>query len=223
MQTRAGSLIETITNIAAGLGIALAVNALMFPALGVPVTAQANLIVGTILTVASLARQYVLRRLFVRLGVRVPISPAMLAVMAERQRQRDVEGWTDKHDDEHAAGELARAGACYALADCGALATVGVQLADRPGRDGAAAVKVFAFDLWRWSSDWWKPVDRRRNLVKAGALILAEIERHDRNRRAESSRVKDAAVAAVCAGVARGATTFAQHFDQDQRGERVPR
>lgn len=30
------------------------------------------------------------------------------------------------------------------------------------------------------SRDWWKPKDRRRNLVKAGALIVAEIERLDR-------------------------------------------
>jgi hypothetical protein len=32
-----------------------------------------------------------------------------------------------------------------------------------------------------WPTDWrWNPADPRRNLVKAGALILAEIERIDR-------------------------------------------
>ena len=33
---------------------------------------------------------------------------------------------------------------------------------------------------WPWVRRWWKPTDRRRDLVKAGALILAEIERLDR-------------------------------------------
>lgn len=33
---------------------------------------------------------------------------------------------------------------------------------------------------WPWHRVWWKPSTRRRNLVKAGALILAEIERLDR-------------------------------------------
>lgn len=33
---------------------------------------------------------------------------------------------------------------------------------------------------WPWDASWWKPNARRRNLVKAGALILAEIERIDR-------------------------------------------
>ncbi|MNC99215.1 hypothetical protein D3C83_174210 [compost metagenome] len=33
---------------------------------------------------------------------------------------------------------------------------------------------------WPWEGCWWKPTGRRRDLVKAGALILAEIERLDR-------------------------------------------
>jgi hypothetical protein len=33
---------------------------------------------------------------------------------------------------------------------------------------------------WPWPESWWKPTGDRRNLVKAGALILAEIERIDR-------------------------------------------
>lgn len=31
-----------------------------------------------------------------------------------------------------------------------------------------------------WDEKWWKPKNPRRDLVKAGALILAEIERIDR-------------------------------------------
>jgi hypothetical protein len=34
--------------------------------------------------------------------------------------------------------------------------------------------------VWPWSREWWQPKDRRRDLVRAGALIVAEIERLDR-------------------------------------------
>jgi hypothetical protein len=35
-------------------------------------------------------------------------------------------------------------------------------------------------DGWPWAPELWKPANARRDLVKAGALILAEIERLDR-------------------------------------------
>lgn len=76
----------------------------------------------------------------------------------ERYRQTDEEGWTDDHDDKHNAGELSDAAACYALG--------------KPWE----IIK----QLWPWATEWWKPTDKRRNLVKAGALIVAEIERVDR-------------------------------------------
>ncbi|WP_211172430.1 hypothetical protein [Massilia forsythiae] len=75
-------------------------------------------------------------------------------VLDERQRQVEKEGWTPEHDDMHDSGEMAHAAACYAVGD------------DKPG--------------WPWARKWWKPGSRRRSLVKAGALILAEIERLDR-------------------------------------------
>lgn len=34
--------------------------------------------------------------------------------------------------------------------------------------------------FWPWQRKWWKPKDPRRDLVRAGALIIAEIERIDR-------------------------------------------
>lgn len=37
-------------------------------------------------------------------------------------------------------------------------------------------------DGWPWADEWWKPKDRRADLVRAGALILAEIDRIDRIR-----------------------------------------
>ena len=33
---------------------------------------------------------------------------------------------------------------------------------------------------WPWDAAWWKPATRQRNLVKATALIVAEIERNKR-------------------------------------------
>ena len=80
-------------------------------------------------------------------------------VLVERRRQIEVEGWTPEHDDaEHLPNELALAAASYICADEG----------DAPPA------------IWPWDRSWWKPSTPRRNLVKAGALILAEIERLDR-------------------------------------------
>jgi len=87
-------------------------------------------------------------------------SPAILDVISERQRQRSVEGWTSEHDDAYQNSELADAAACYA------------NHAHNQGFSTPAH--------WPWSPDWWKQSGPRRDLVKAGALILAEIERIDR-------------------------------------------
>jgi hypothetical protein len=84
-------------------------------------------------------------------------------IAAERNRQIDVEHWTPAHDDMHNAGELACAAGCYAI---------GSSLAGERDR-------VFT-RYWPWHKLWWKPGDARRMLVKAGALIVAEIERLDR-------------------------------------------
>jgi hypothetical protein len=78
-------------------------------------------------------------------------------IAAERQRQIDAEGWTPEHDDTHADGELACAAACYAI--------------------GRANVTIEGVYLWPWENRWWKPAPRIRELVKAGALIAAEIDR----------------------------------------------
>lgn len=44
---------------------------------------------------------------------------------------------------------------------------------------------------WCWDRSWWKPTTPRRDLVKAAALILAEIERIDRAAAAETGEEKD--------------------------------
>ena len=87
---------------------------------------------------------------------------AVVDVLAERQRQISVEGWTPESDDRHVDGAMASAAACYALAT------------------DEHRLSFKHLNLWPWSLTWWKPNGRRRNLIKAGALILAEIERLDR-------------------------------------------
>lgn len=92
-------------------------------------------------------------------------------ITAERERQIEVEGWTHAHDDAHTEGEMANAAACYAAA----------------GRTSRNAYTGNVKDeihnrFWPWSRKWWKPTGgARRCLVKAGALIVAEIERLDRS------------------------------------------
>jgi hypothetical protein len=86
-------------------------------------------------------------------------------IAAERRRQIDAEGWTPEHDDAHRIGEMAQAAACYAIGS-GFRDTIEGDEQRRP--------------LWPWDWSWWKPKDRRRDLVRAGALIVAEIERLDR-------------------------------------------
>lgn len=84
-------------------------------------------------------------------------------ISQERTRQVREEGYSPEHDDIHDNAELATAAACYCRDNCG---------------------------MWPWdhipddldlSNGGWPAYDvRRHQLVKAGALIVAEIERLDR-------------------------------------------
>lgn len=95
------------------------------------------------------------------------LTPAARDVLAERRRQVEVEGWDADHDDEHNHGELAGAAAAYA--------TLHSHL-----RPEVVVDEELMQLLWPFSPAWLKPTGPRRDLVKAGALILAEIERLDR-------------------------------------------
>jgi hypothetical protein len=103
-----------------------------------------------------------------RLATAPTMSEAARDVLAERRRQIEQEGWTLKHDDEHDGGQLPMAAASYAVA--ASYASAGLF----PMPKGAPPTS------WPWRKSWWKPTTPRRDLVKAGALILAEIERIDR-------------------------------------------
>jgi hypothetical protein len=91
-------------------------------------------------------------------------------IAAERQRQIDAEGWTPEHDAGHVDESLATVAALYALPK---------GLREKPLLD----VPLYRV-LWprhSWEFRYWKPTDDRvRELVKAGALIAAEIDRLQR-------------------------------------------
>jgi hypothetical protein len=81
-------------------------------------------------------------------------------IAAERKRQIEEEGWTAGHDDQHKDGELAKAAASYAYP-----------------HEGYVYNRRAA--LWPWADEWYRPTpdNRIRELVKSGALVVAEIDR----------------------------------------------
>lgn len=107
------------------------------------------------------------------------LSTAARDVLAERQRQMGAEGWTPEHDDEHDSGELAAAASAYAVA----AADVLHPLSQGDGQYTRGTPPA----AWPWDN-CFKPAPPRRMLVKAGALILAEIERIDRALAAQEAK-----------------------------------
>ena len=107
------------------------------------------------------------------------MSQAMTDVFNERFRQLDEEGFSHQHDDDNVNGELAKAAASYA---CSAAVSSDALDAIAGVHIDHATSHLSAPPTWpqQWDKAWWKPKTRRRDLVRAGALILAEIERLDR-------------------------------------------
>ena len=69
-QSRLGSAVEAGANVAIGYGINVAANLLILPLLGFAVSLADGMAIGVAFTLISLARSYVLRRLFNRLAGR---------------------------------------------------------------------------------------------------------------------------------------------------------
>lgn len=85
------------------------------------------------------------------------LTIAATDVLTERQRQQSVKGFSTRQDDTYICGELAAAAISY-------------------------IEPMEAADYWPadWHDDSFRPSDYRRNMVKAAALLIAEIERIDR-------------------------------------------
>lgn len=112
----------------------------------------------------------------------VETSPALVLMAEERLRQIVVEGWSEGHDDEHSNGELLRAAILYRWHG------VGVEVSLNANGVPHA---------WPWDPEWWKPGDARKNLIRAGGLMLAERER--RGRSAEDCSTVDQELSACLA------------------------
>lgn len=103
------------------------------------------------------------------------VSAAIRDVLAERVRQVDKEGFDEANDDGHVNRELARMAQEYVeqyvgrqwLVEHGAGCTQEYQETPVP-------------DDWPVADKWWKPKSPRQDLVRAAALLIAEIERIDR-------------------------------------------
>jgi hypothetical protein len=97
------------------------------------------------------------------------LTMAARAVLAERSRQVNVKGWDYAHDDAHPNGEIAAFAAVYAMPEAAR-----EWPAEETGYGSTFAEALCPRD--------WVPKfgDRRRDLVKAAALVIAEIERLDR-------------------------------------------
>jgi hypothetical protein len=113
-------------------------------------------------------------------------------IAAERRRQVEAEGWTPEHDDQHADGGLAKAAAAYALH-----AATGEFRRDPPKWwpwhriDDTRPTSRDDAPIWGSVPNWWKPTTPRRDLIKAAALIAAEIERLDRAAAKHSRSIAD--------------------------------
>lgn len=112
-------------------------------------------------------------------------------IAQERRRQMEVEGWSSEHDDKHTDGELAEAAATYAsyahgisfrgknLKEKGCSMSVHHHPKEEVSIPDEAIIIVSRAHRWPWGLDFWKPSpdNRIKELVKAGALIAAEIDR----------------------------------------------
>jgi hypothetical protein len=118
-------------------------------------------------------------------------------IAEERKRHIEVEGWTAEHDSEHRHFEMSAAAACYIAKNISKL----LEGIHHTNQSPLAEFKIYFFgesdffvnsnnrgdrrlakagwrNGWPWDMKWWKPSDDPiKNLVKAGALIAAEIDR----------------------------------------------
>jgi hypothetical protein len=134
-------------------------------------------------------------------------SEAMRAVAEERERQIAL-GHDSDHDDEHEDGAIGTAAECYLHAAnqlgrhamtlqamVAYLATLGAteehhevvgRMKSDPlgyiyGRGENGMLSLPYTLVWPWEPEAWRPSeDRIRNLIKAAALIVAEVERLQR-------------------------------------------
>ncbi|MFA5300618.1 MAG: hypothetical protein WC389_20720 [Lutibacter sp.] len=113
----------------------------------------------------------------------IMLKPSGIELIAEeRKRQIEKEGWTPEHDDAHSSFTMSTAGACYLL---------NLEFKQHKYPSIKEDIDNLIFLLWPWDEKWWKPTpdDPIRQLVKAGALIAAEIDRLQREKTKDESKI----------------------------------
>lgn len=98
MQTRLGSLLEVVVNTVLGLVIAMVATNWICAAYGIPMSLNSNFILTSWMTVVSIARSYLLRRLFNGAGAAwccAQLARVRLALFKHKRRaamaQRDTQ------------------------------------------------------------------------------------------------------------------------------------
>lgn len=81
-------------------------------------------------------------------------------IVAERKRQIHDKGYTLENDDAYTNNELIDAAIAYCTS----------------AKKETAAAK----ECWPWSLEHFKPSEDRRDIIKAIALLMAEVDRLDR-------------------------------------------
>ena len=82
-------------------------------------------------------------------------------ITKERERQICEEGWTEEHDADHHYMEFVKAAISYCIANF----------------DNIDGADEHSREWWPWDQQWYKPKTKLRNLVRAGALIAAAIDK----------------------------------------------
>lgn len=88
-------------------------------------------------------------------------------IKAEREKQI-AKGYHAAHDDKHVDGEILEGAIIYAEHEENCKDRMNGSIYQQYGND------------WPWDESSFKPKDHRTNLIKAAAMIVAEIERLDR-------------------------------------------
>lgn len=106
-------------------------------------------------------------------------------IAEERERQVSQERWTAEHDDRHKENQLLNAAGCYIQHVIGRGWLLGSPLLDALShiKNGKSLYRKEPRPRdWPWAKRWWKPKGKIEDLVRAGALIAAEIDRIQRTK-----------------------------------------
>ena len=93
---------------------------------------------------------------------------ALTSIAEERDYQERMKGFTPARDDAYTDNQLIRAACAYAVH------------ATHEAQSGCELTHTCVMGMWPWSPATFSNCNRRRALVKAAALLVAEIERIDR-------------------------------------------